>query len=125
MVQAIISRLAGNSFLIKGWAVTLVTAVLALQGRSATRAALTSLALVPIVTFWLLDGHFLYLERLYRELYENVRTTQAPIDFSLSTRSFASVRKSAAATLAPVQLLFYAALVALTVVTAEIVARSS
>jgi hypothetical protein len=71
-LQSIVQRLAGNSFLIKGWAVTLVSAILgfALKDAGAT-AQLAYLALVPILLFWGLDGYYLAAERQIRDLYND------------------------------------------------------
>jgi len=66
IVQDVISRLAGNSFLIKGWAVTLVVASLLLRGTSYHHFV----AFIPLIIFWYYDTYFLRLERLYRKLYD-------------------------------------------------------
>jgi hypothetical protein len=68
MVQGVINRLAGNSFSLKGWSVTLVSALLALAVNTAS-ASLVAVALLPALTFWGLDGYFLAQERLFRGLY--------------------------------------------------------
>jgi hypothetical protein len=68
MLQAIITRMASNSFLLKGWSVTLVAGIFALGAKDAN-ATLVFLALVPVVTFWGLDGYFLWQERCFRALY--------------------------------------------------------
>lgn len=70
--QAAISRMAANSFLVKGWSATLATGVYALAlGQSDWRIGLAGL--IPVLCFWLLDGFYLRQERLYRLLYEDVR----------------------------------------------------
>lgn len=66
IVQDIISRMANNSFLIKGWAVTLVVASLLLKGLYYDYF----IAFIPWGIFWIYDAYFLRLERLYRELYD-------------------------------------------------------
>jgi hypothetical protein len=70
-LQSVIQRLAGNSFLFKGWAVTLVSAVLGFALKDATTSPLAYLALVPIVLFWGLDGYYLAVERNTRKLYND------------------------------------------------------
>lgn len=82
MIENVINRLANNSFLIKGWAVTLAAAVVALSGKGNV-----ALAFLPIVSFWILDGYFLRQERLFRSLYEHVRTDPST-DFSMHTDRF-------------------------------------
>jgi len=66
IVQDVINRMAHNSFLIKGWTVTLVVATLLLKGRDIQ----VLLAYIPLVVFWFLDAYFLWQERMYRKLYE-------------------------------------------------------
>ena len=72
MIQGVVNRLAGNSFAIKGWSITLVSALTAIGvDKSDGRFALA--ALLPAVIFWILDGYFLWQERLFRKLYDAVR----------------------------------------------------
>ena len=68
LVQGVVNRLAGNSFALKGWSVTLVSALLALAAKDAN-VWLVAIALLPALTFWGLDGYFLGQERLFRGLY--------------------------------------------------------
>ena len=89
MVQAVITRMAGNSFLIKGWSVTLVAALFALAAAH-TNPLFVYLAYFPTFMFWALDAYFLRQERLFRKLYDYVRTSeQASVDFSMNTQPFA------------------------------------
>ena len=75
MIQGVITRMAGNSFALKTLAVTLTTGVVALLGAIQTPSQLYMLAaLLPILMFWWLDARYLQLERLYRRLYDDVRT---------------------------------------------------
>lgn len=83
MIQGIISRMANNSFLLKGWAVTLVAGIFALSAKDTDKLYFI-LAYVPIIVFWGLDAYYLLQERLYRSLYERVMATdEKEIDFSL------------------------------------------
>ena len=66
IVQGIISRMGHNSFLIKGWSVTLVVASLLFKGIFYHHFV----AFVPWFIFWWFDAYFLRLEKLYRMLYE-------------------------------------------------------
>ena len=85
LIQAVITRMAGNSFLLKGWSVTLVSALFALASKEAdVRYVLISY--FPAAMFWFLDGYFLFQERLFRRLYDKVRSTQnVDTDFSMNT----------------------------------------
>jgi hypothetical protein len=84
MVQSVINRMAGNSFLIKGWSVTLTSALFALAAKD-SNSFFVYLAYFPCVTFWSLDGYFLRQERLYRKLYQVVAKKKIDdIDFSMN-----------------------------------------
>lgn len=69
MIQGVINRMGNNSFMIKGWTVTLVSAIFAL---SIENHKFSFIALFPILLFWWLDAFFLYQERLFRKLYNDV-----------------------------------------------------
>ena len=71
MLQEVIKRLAGNSFSVKGWSVTLVAALLALAAKE-DAVILVTIALIPAAFFWGLDGYYLYLERTFRAIHETV-----------------------------------------------------
>lgn len=88
IIQSVISRMANNSFLLKGWAVTLVSALIAL-GAKDTDNRFILVAYLPVIMFWILDGYFLQQERLFRNLYEKVRKIdETSIDFSMNTAPF-------------------------------------
>lgn len=71
-IQSAIGRMAQNSFTIKGWAITLVSAILVLaHDLSGWQYLLISL--LPTVTFWGFDSYYLRQERLFRHLYNSVR----------------------------------------------------
>ncbi len=69
LVQGVINRMGTNSFLIKGWAITLIVATLLLKGNSYQ----FFIAFLPWLLFWVLDAYFLRLEKLYRRLYDWLR----------------------------------------------------
>lgn len=88
LIQAVITRMGTNSFLLKGWSVTLVAALFALAAKD-TKPALVLVAYLPGVVFWALDGYFLWQETLFRRLYDKVRELRGDqIDFSMSTEGF-------------------------------------
>lgn len=62
--------MAHNSFLIKGWAISIVAVVLALADKANNPALLSMILLIPLISFWYLDAFFLYTEKLYRKMYE-------------------------------------------------------
>lgn len=82
MIQAVVSRLAGQSTTIKGWCVT-VTAALLGFGTTQTSAVVALIALYVIAAFAVLDAYYLALERAYRKLY-NQALTGAAADWTLT-----------------------------------------
>lgn len=73
LIQGVINRMANNSFLLKGWLISLIAVVLALSKDSllSCNTNLTLLILCfPIIIFWYLDAFFLHREKCYRELYD-------------------------------------------------------
>ena len=86
MVQGIINRMAGNSFMLKGWAVTLVAAVFALAGNDMDKMYFL-VAYCPIIVFWGLDSYYLFQERLYRSLYNRIRLMKEEnVDFNMDVK---------------------------------------
>ena len=88
-IQAIVARMAGNSFLLKTWSVTVTVALFALAAKDANGLS-ALLGLFPAASFWGLDAYYLRQERLFRRLYDDVRCADARPhaaagDFSLST----------------------------------------
>ncbi len=77
-IQSIITRMNGNSFLIKGWAVTIVAALLALFASTKNIAFLYINAL-PVLLFWVLDATYLQIERKFRTLYKEAVKSQPSI----------------------------------------------
>lgn len=72
-LQAIISRMAANSFQCKGWAIGIVSIIIAIGKDSFMLSGYKVLVLlVPILVFWYLDAFFLYTEQMYRDLFNDV-----------------------------------------------------
>ncbi|WP_419946027.1 hypothetical protein [Candidatus Poriferisodalis sp.] len=89
IIQGVINRLSQNSFLLKGWAVVLVSGLFALAAGN-SEILFVYLAYLPAIAFWCLDAYFLRQERLYRALYDEMREVdEADVDFSMDTRSVA------------------------------------
>ena len=70
MIERVIERMANNCFQLKGWAVALVSIVGALTINGADSRIIVLLVL-PLIAFWILDAHYLKLERKYQILYRN------------------------------------------------------
>lgn len=85
-IQAVVNRLSHNSFLLKGWSVVLVSALLALSVNDAA-GGFVIVAYLPALIFWGLDGYFLREEKKFRKLYDRIRTLEGQTsDFSMDTR---------------------------------------
>ena len=72
MLQGVINRMAANSFVVKGWSVTLAAALAAFGAQSANQW-FVAFGLIPVAAFWGLDAYYLEKERAFRQLYDAVR----------------------------------------------------
>jgi len=70
MIQGVITRMASNSFMLKGWTVVIIAGVFMLATRDSDMFFLL-VAYIPIIMFWALDSYYLQLERKFRILYNN------------------------------------------------------
>ena len=70
-IQATITRMNQNSFQIKGWMITIVSALLALYANS-ENVVYILVAIVPAIIFWFLDAYYLQQERKFRGVYNDV-----------------------------------------------------
>ena len=83
-IQAVINRMASNSFLFKGWSITIIAGVSAFAAQDPNPA----LMVVPVVAtllFWAIDAYYLMLERSFRKLYTKIAATSPDrIDYSMN-----------------------------------------
>lgn len=87
MIQAVITRLSNEGFLIKGWAITVASALFGFAIDS-WNWPLALVAVGSSLAFWTLDASFLRSERLFRALYAQVRKGAAVVDaFSMDATS--------------------------------------
>jgi len=94
MIQKAIDRMAQNSFLLRGWSVTLATGMLAVAVAE-EKQRFAFLALFPALALWGLDAFYLRQERLFRVLHDNVCLafgSASAVTFSMDTRSIENVR---------------------------------
>ena len=111
LIQGVIARMQRSSFILKGLSVTLTSAIFALA-TNASAPRLVPIALLPALIFWLLDGYYLYQERLFRKLYDDVRQgTHAGGPFAMSTSAYKDTMGWPQAALSPTVLLFHGAVV--------------
>ena len=84
MTQAVINRLGSNSFLVKSWSMTIIVAAMILITRQDIQNPYFVLVLIlPALGFWILDRYFLRQERLFRQIYDEIRA-QSDTDFEMN-----------------------------------------
>jgi hypothetical protein len=94
LIQGIINRMSHNSFLLKGWAITIIVAVLALTKDTLVTNDLTYFSiilLIPLIVFWYLDAFFLHKEKCYIKLYDWVienRSKTKEFQYNLNYKRF-------------------------------------
>jgi len=87
-IQSIVSRMAANSFIVKGWSITLVAILFTLSSTSTSNGYI-AISFIPVLMFWILDGFFISRERAFRSLYDHVRKLRIDeVDFSMNISSF-------------------------------------
>ena len=76
--------MATNSFLFKGWAITIAAGLSAFAAVD-TKWALLWIAIISTVMFWGLDGYYLWLERCFINLHKVVAAkSESEIDFDMT-----------------------------------------
>jgi len=91
-IQNIVKRMNANSFLIKGWCLTVVSAIFAITSKN------QELILIPyfsIPIFWGLDAYFLSQEKCFREHYNHVADLEFnSINFSMDITQYKTFKNS-------------------------------
>jgi hypothetical protein len=116
-IQLVITRMNVNSFLLRGWSVTLVAALFAFAAKD-TNIDYVLITYISTPLFWLLDGYYLSQERKYRDLYNLIRQkNENEIDFNMNA-TVTNNRKNSwlFSTFSITQIIFYATLIAITLV---------
>jgi hypothetical protein len=93
-LQNTIIRMGNNSFIVKGWIISIIVALFVLaQNQSDQSFVLVAYFVIP--TFWILDGYFLSQERKFRDVYNQVRIlAENQIDFNMDTSFFNTNKNS-------------------------------
>lgn len=86
-VQNVITRMNANSFQLKGWMITIVSALLALYASSG-KTLYIFVSIIPALTFWFLDAYYLKQEQLYRKLYNDIVDDKNVTRFDLNTSCY-------------------------------------
>ncbi len=82
LIQNCINRMSQNSFLLKGWAISILAVVLAIMKDFHDPIYLSLIMLIPLISFWYLDSFFLQKEKMYRKMYEWALEKRNQGDFS-------------------------------------------
>ncbi len=86
-IQNIINRMNSNSLTIKGWAVTIVSALFAISA-STNESAFLLVSIIPTIFFWMLDTLYLQNERKFRSLYnEAIKENSSVRIFEISLKN--------------------------------------
>lgn len=72
LIQNCINRMAKNSFLIKGWLISLIAILIGLKPSEVNIKYLILILALITISFWYLDGFFLKTEYIYRLKYDYV-----------------------------------------------------
>ena len=126
LLQITIGRLGANSFLVKGWAMTVSGSLITV----ATGGAGWTAAVIALMTtsgLWLLDTYYLEQERLFRSLYDRSLTSDAPQvpPFSMDVERFAQPVPWRRVALSRTMTLFYGTFVLVDLAAAALLLTSS
>lgn len=96
LIQGAVNRLAGNSFLIKGWTITVSLAIFGFTLHDPNKSTIFWMTSFSILIFWTLDSYYLKQEKLFRKLYEDVakinfKGSGFSMDTSLYEKDFPSI----------------------------------
>ena len=70
IIQNVINRMARTSFLIKAWEITLISTIIVLTINFTDILVFGTLIGITFI-FWILDSYYLWLEKIYRCLYNS------------------------------------------------------
>ena len=116
-IQLVITRMNVNSFLLRGWSVTLVSALFAFAAKD-TNTSYILITYISTPLFWILDGYYLSQERKYRDLYDKIRQmTEQDVDFDMNATIVNSNKNSWFCSIFSItQIIFYVTLFIITLI---------
>ncbi|MGW8000871.1 hypothetical protein ACWEYI_09900 [Staphylococcus xylosus] len=111
MIQSVINRIANHKPQYKGWYITLIIAINVL---STSKIIKEQICLIFIITlcFWIITSYYLYLERLYIKLYEDVRQS-VKNDFDMNISDYKTFREFVRGFISLSHLIYYIVMVLL------------
>lgn len=84
LIHNVIDRLSHKSFLIKSWSITAITALMAF-GIDKEDYRIFIIGFPVSIVFWFLDSQYLWLEKVFRKLFEGVRKKEVePMSMDIS-----------------------------------------
>ena len=87
MIQVVITRMNSNSFSLKWWSIAFLLAFISLIFKHDANQLWVSLIVsVAMILFWYLDSFYLWQERGYRVLYDEIRMKKKT-DFEMRGRT--------------------------------------
>lgn len=91
LIQNCIQRMSNNSFLIKGWLITIIAGVVTLSHENMNVSIFLILVFATII-FWGLDAFFLQTEKKYRKMYtwmlEQRKLNSRELQYDLEPKRF-------------------------------------
>ena len=109
MTQSVIDRLGRNSLWVKTWSLSLLVTAMILVAIQDLRVLIFILMPITLVLgFWILNGYFLWQERLFREVYNEIRV-QSDTVFEMSPMKHKNKPKCSwlSAIFSPTLVIFY------------------
>ena len=81
LIQGVVSRMGGNSAIMKGFASTTMAAMFGMCVTECIKWYYLLTAFIPLIAFIILDVYYLQIERRYRNLYNLVADKKIPPGF--------------------------------------------
>lgn len=88
LVQSCITRMANNSFSLKGWLIVLLVAAIALAPEQINKTLLLLITTSATICLWYLDAYYLKQERLFRWKYEWIIRHRSSCEDKKDNRKF-------------------------------------
>ncbi|ENR5393956.1 hypothetical protein ACEWIT_003772 [Providencia rettgeri] len=117
-LQTIISRMANNSFYIKGWVLTLFLAIIVLKKETSYSSCTLEISIILVtLLFCFLDAYYLQQERVFRAIYNHLSTSKNNNDnfLNLNPKDYSFNISYISSFSSPSIWLFYIAIIASTV----------
>lgn len=108
MIQGVINRIADHKPQFKGWFITLIVAINILDASNLVKNQIT-LMLIISFSFLCISSYYLYLERLYIELFNKVRKDDE-VDFDMNTSDYRHYKKYINSLTSMSNLIYYVAI---------------